>query len=67
MPAERRPFRATEGAGLDDEHFLAGGVDPDAESGKITIPEDGVLAVYGQAFKDPFGESSAETGEGETT
>ena len=67
ISAERHPLRATAGAGLDDEHFLAGGVDPDAESGKITNPKDGALAVHGQAFKDPFGESNEMTGAGGTT
>ena len=58
MRAEGHALRAAEGAGLDDEDLLARGVDADAETGKITVPEDGVLAVDAEAVHDAFRESA---------
>ena len=57
IPAKRYPLRPAERTSLDDEDLLARGVDSDAETGKITVPEDGVLAVDGKAVHDTFGES----------
>ena len=56
--AERHALRPPQGAGLGDEDLLAGRVDANAESGKIAIPEDGVLAVDGEALQEPFGKSA---------
>ena len=58
IPAERHALRLAECAGLDDEDLLAGGVDSDPEPGKIAVPEDGILAIDGQAVQDAFGESA---------
>ena len=58
MLAEGDPLRAAEGAGLDDEDLLARGVDADAESGKVAIPEDGILAIDGEGVDGTFGQGS---------
>ena len=54
--AEGHALRAVEGAGLDDEDLLAGGVDPDAEPEQVAVPEDGVLAIDGETVDDALGE-----------
>ena len=58
IPADRYAVRPTERPGLDDEDLLAGRIDSDAESCKIAVPEDGILAIDGQAVHDTFGESA---------
>ena len=58
IPAQRYALRPAERPGLDDEDLLAGGIDSDAETGKIAVPEDGILAIDGQAVQDAFGESA---------
>ena len=45
MPAEADALGAAEGARLDDEDLIAGGIYSNAEAGKVAVPEDGVLAV----------------------
>ena len=48
MNGETETPGTAEGASLDDESLLAGEVDADAKTGKIAVPEDGVLAVDGE-------------------
>ena len=56
MLAEGHALRTADGAGLDDEDLLAGGVDPDAEAEQVAVPEDGVLATDGETVDDALGE-----------
>ena len=58
MGAEADALRAAEGAGLDDEDLLAGGVHSDTEAGKFVVPEDGVLAVDRETVHGALGEGA---------
>ena len=46
MLAEGHAPGTAEGAGLDEEDLLAAGVDAEAETGHLAVPEDGVLAHW---------------------
>ena len=56
MLAEADALRAAEGARLDKEDLLARGIYSNAEAGKVTVPEDGVLAVDRETIHGAFGE-----------
>ena len=58
MGAEADAPGAAEGAGLDDENLLAGGVHSNSEAEEVAVPEDGVLAVDRETVHGAFGESA---------
>ena len=56
-PPQGDPLQAGRPPGLDDVELAPGGVDTDAEAGKVAVPEDRVLAVGLEAFHNPLGQS----------
>ena len=58
MGAEADALGATEGARLDDEDLLAGGLHSNAETGEFVVPEDGVRAVDRETVHGALGEGA---------
>ena len=58
MGAEADALGATEGARLDDEDLLAGGLHSNAETGEFVVPKDGVRAVDRETVHGALGEGA---------